>query len=485
MNNVKAYRDPNSGLRLLLTKDNNSESCAVSLMIRVGSIYEPEGIHGGAHVIEHMMFKGTKQLPNKSELAKVLDAMGASYNAYTDYTMTSYHIKVQKKYLSEVIKILCQMISQSLFREKDLDAEKPVVVEELQRERDDPSAYVHELYYQTVFKGSLLEYPVGGTISEVKKMKYQQLKDFWIDNYTIDNMVLSVAGNANIDEVMKAVIASNMLSSINISTKANNQIIKGAPQTNPNCKIQKRESMNQVQVVLGFPCFGNQHRDRFALHVLECILGGNMSSRLFITLRDTYSLAYTVRASSDLYDEIGQFSISSGVDATNIFSGNLDKTKGKGDPLAVIFNEIFKIRQDTIKKDELVTAKEYIKGTMLLQFEDNQNICEFYGVELLLNHPVLTIQAYLDAIDRVTIKDVTRVANRIFIPEKMNLSLIGNIDKTTTENYLQKSMSEWSSELKNNKKNNKNNENKKNYHLLEEDINIDKDIQNKPRWFAF
>ena len=151
MNNVEAYKDSNSNLRFLLTKIDSSESCAISLMIRVGSIYEKKGIHGGAHVIEHMMFKGTKQLPNKAELAMVLDSMGAVYNAYTDYTMTSYHIKVQKKYLGEVIKILCQMVSQSLFREEDLVAEKPVVVEELRRERDNPAAFVQELFYQTVF----------------------------------------------------------------------------------------------------------------------------------------------------------------------------------------------------------------------------------------------------------------------------------------------------------------------------------------------
>ena len=106
MNNVKAYKHHKTGLRFLLTKIPTSESCAVSLMVKVGSIYEQSGVYGGAHVIEHMMFKGTKDLPNKAELARVLDSFGASYNAYTDYNMTSYHVKVQKKYLQKVVSIL-------------------------------------------------------------------------------------------------------------------------------------------------------------------------------------------------------------------------------------------------------------------------------------------------------------------------------------------------------------------------------------------
>ena len=484
MNNVKAYRDPKSGLRLLLTKISSSESCAVSLMIRVGSIYEPNGIHGGAHVIEHMMFKGTTNLPNKSELARALDSMGASYNAYTDYTMTSYHIKVQKKYLGEVIKILCQMVSQSLFREEDLVAEKPVVVEELRRERDNPAAFVQELFYQTVFKNGLLGKPIGGTIKDVEEMMYGRLRKFWQDNYTIDNMVLSVAGNAEIEEVMNAVIASNLLTSIGHSPKANGLIIKIAKnkvQRLPRCLIQTRKSMKQVQLALGFPCFGSQHPERFALQVLRCILGGNMSSRLFISLRDVYSLAYTVSASQGLYDDIGEFSVSSGVDATNMFSGNLDKKKGKADALAVIFTEIFKLVEEDVKEEELTTAKEYLKGILLLEFEDNQNICEFYGKELLMSHPVLTIQAHMNAIDKVTIRDVRRVAKKIFVPEKMNLSLIGNIDKATSEKYLLSSMEQWSKRLKRGNQLNYLEKNRETDFLSNQ---LD-EPQEEPRWFAF
>ena len=450
MNNVKAYILPESKLRLILTKVPSAESCAVSLMIRVGSIYEHKHIHGGAHVIEHMMFKGTKDLPNKSELAKVLDSMGALYNAYTDYTMTSYHIKVQKKYLSEVIKILCQMVSQSLFRKEDLIAEKPVVVEELRRERDDPAAYIQELYYQTVFKHCKFGRPIGGEIKDVNEMKYSDLKKFWKENYTIDNIVISVAGNSSIEGIVDTVVKSNLLNEIGHSSGANNMIVHQKLQTKPRYRVQSRENMKQVQIALGFPCFGNQNPDRFILKVLRCILGGNMSSRLFIKLRDEYGLAYTVSANTGLYDDVGEFSVSTGVDGSNIFSGNLDKKKGKGDPLAVIFNEIFKMVLSPVSKDELHTAKEYIKGGMLLEFEDNQNICEFYGRELLLGHPVLTIQAYLDAIDKVTIQDIHRISKMIFVPNRMNLSLIGNITEDDVKKYLDKSMTKWTSILSNN-----------------------------------
>ncbi len=444
MNNVKAYVLPDSKLRFIVTKIPSAESCAVSLMIRVGSIYEPKSIHGGAHVIEHMMFKGTKDLPNKAELAKVLDSMGALYNAYTDYTMTSYHIKVQTKYLSDVIQILCQMVSQSLFRKEDLKSEKPVVIEELRRERDDPAAYIQELYYQSVFKKCKFGRPIGGEIKDVENMKYEDLLKFWKDNYTIDNIVISVAGNSTIEKIVDSVLKSNLLNEIGYSKRPNNMIVSQPLQERPRCKVQMRENMKQIQVSLGFPCFGSQHPDRFTLKVLRCILGGNMSSRLFISLRDDYGLAYTVSCNTGLYDDVGEFSISSGVDGSNIFSNNLDKEKGKADPLAVIFTQLFKMVTEPVTKEELSVAKEYLKGGMLLEFEDNQNICEFYGRELLMNHPVLTIQAYLDAIDKVTINDVQRLAQGIFKPNRMNLVLIGKVEQEKAEIYLKKQMKYWS-----------------------------------------
>lgn len=472
MNNVKAYKDSNSNLRFLLTKIDSSESCAISLMIRVGSIYEKKGIHGGAHVIEHMMFKGTTQLPNKAELAMVLDSMGAIYNAYTDYTMTSYHIKVQKKYLSKVIKILCEMVSQSLFRKSDLIAEKPVVIEELRREKDDPAAYIQELYYQEVFKNCLLGRPIGGEVKDVEDMPYKQLRNFWRNNYTIDNMLISVAGNANISEIVNAVNESKLSRSVRKSEKVNRMIIHQDLATSPSCKVQNRKTMKQVQVALGFQCFGNQHPDRFALRVLRCILGGNMSSRLFISLRDTYSLAYTVSANIGLYDNIGEFSVSSGVDASNIFSGNLDLKKGKGDPLAVIFREIFRLVVESVTQKELEIAKEYIKGGMLLEFEDNQNICEFYGRELLMEHPVLTIEGFIDAIDKVTVSDIQRIAKGIFVPERINLILIGNVQEEKAKKYLNDSMAMWSKYISSKTEQSGGGENK----------NL---LNNVPKWFIF
>ena len=319
MNNVKAYKHPESGLKILLTTIPDSESCAISLMLRVGSIYEPKGLYGGAHVIEHMVFKGTKTLPNKSQLSRRLDSMGAIYNAYTEYTMTSYHIKVQSKFLSEVIKILCEMVSQSLFKKTDLKPEKEVVIEELRRERDDPAAYIQEIYYETIFKNCLLGRSIGGSIDDVKQIDYQKLVDFWKKHYKLDNIVISVAANTNINTIIQAIDQSNLLSNVSDIQQANETIINQDLQTSPRCKVQTRKNMNQVQVIIGYQTFGNQHPDRFPLDVLRCILGGNMSSRLFIKLRDDYGLAYSVSANIGLYDDIGEFSISCGVDPSNIF----------------------------------------------------------------------------------------------------------------------------------------------------------------------
>ena len=137
MNNINAYIDTKSGLKIIVNNNPNSESVAVSFMIRLGSIYETEKLRGSSHLIEHLMFKGTSKIPDKLALSRKFDSMGAIYNAYTDYNLTSYHIKVQKKFLKSTINLLGQIVSDSLFREDDFNNERPVVIEELIKNKED------------------------------------------------------------------------------------------------------------------------------------------------------------------------------------------------------------------------------------------------------------------------------------------------------------------------------------------------------------
>jgi predicted Zn-dependent peptidase len=447
MNQVRAYLHP-TGLKILNTYIPSSESCAISLMIRVGSIYENNHIRGGAHLIEHMMFQGNKQLTTQSILSETLDSMGAVYNAYTNYDVTSYHIKVQKSYAQKAIDILCQMVSESLFRPKNVESEKKVVVEELRRLRDDPSSYVQELFFGIVFQGSPYGLSIGGSEKSVMDTDSEKLKKFWRERYILPNMLVSVSGNMDIEKLKQSLQLSPLFTATSKQGVVD-KYDKALPiQKEPRLKVQVRKNTKQVQVQLGFPTPGLNHQGRFALRLAKVILGGNMSSRIFNSLRDRYGLAYSPSAQLSLYETMGEFSICSGVDGSNIFSDNLDKSKGKADPLAVILQEFFKLRLEKVPEDELHKAKEYVKGNILLEMEDNQRIAEYYGRLFLLDRPVFTVERFIEEIEKVTVDDIYQICQTIITPERMNLALIGNIKENEARQYLNKMHSKWSNIIK-------------------------------------
>lgn len=440
----------NGGIRYLVTSIPSSESCAISLMIRLGSVYEPKSLEGASHLIEHMVFKGTKNLPDSLSISRLFDSMGAQYNAYTDYNMTSYHIKVQTKYIEPALQILTDMVVNSLFREADIESEKKVVIEELRRERDDPASLVHELQGTLVFKGTKLGIPIGGSEKSVMAIDPSELVQYWKKNYQADNIVVSVAGNITSEQV-ESMINKSHLTELSSLQKPRNQFSELVPiQRSPRVRVDKRDNMSQVQIVMGFPTkFNHNHPDRYPAYVARTILAGPMSSRLFIAMRQTYGLSYSVSCNISLFETGGEFSVSTGSDPSGLMSGKAirpskDSKKVRSDPYYVICQEIFKMARYKAPDHEVNKAKEFIKGNVLLEMENNQNITEFYGKQFLLeNYPIVTVEKYLEDISKVTANDVLRVCRDIFQPEAMNVASIGNVKEHQLERYIQLQMQHW------------------------------------------
>lgn len=446
-------------IRCLVTELPQSGSCAVSLMVRLGSVYEPTSLAGGSHLIEHMVFRGTQRLPDSLSISRSFDSMGAQYNAYTDYNMTSYHVKVQTKYLRQVVHMLADMVANSTFKPTDVESEKKVVVEELRRDRDDPSTLVDELFGQIVFKGNELGGPVGGSETSVMAIKTNELTQFYKDNYRAENIVISVAGNVTPDEVAQ-MIRTSCLDDSPISRVANNSFDSVIPvQRSPRVMVDRRPDMSQLQIVMGFPTrFNHNHPDRYAAYVARTILAGPMSSRLFIAMRETYNLSYTVSCSVTLFENGGEFSVSTGADPNGVFSGRAIPTTRtnptvRSDPFFVICQEMFRMARDRASDHEVHTAKEFIKGNMLLEMENNENIAEFYGQQLLLEkHSIVTIDTYIAEIEKVTADDVMRVCRHMFHPEMMNVASVGNITRDRLKPYILRWMHHWRNFLSRQKK---------------------------------
>lgn len=434
MNSVSIFKVEN-GLECILANMPDSHSCTISAMIRTGSVYEKENIRGGAHLLEHLLFKGNELYPDQFRLTQKLDSMGARFNAYTDSGMVSFHIKISKKYVSEAISILGYMIVTSLLGKKELEEEKMVVIQELEKDYDEPASYVGELLMKKVYKGCNYEYPVGGTKDSVANMSRRSLYKFWKENYTSNNIVLSLAGNLDISVVKEAINASPFVTNLTTGKK-NNYLGKPKIQSNPRCSFEIRKKMSQIQLSIAFPTFSNSNREKYALDLIKIVLAGPMSSRLFQILRTKYGLAYYVGSNISLNNSCGDFSIHSGVDGSEIFTKKIRSLeKGKSDPLTIILTEIFRLTKEKITSEELSTAKEYLKGSVILDSEDTETISQYYGRQKIQELEIITISHFLDIIDNITRNEIIEVAKKIFQVSKVNIAIVGEIDPDKLKKY--------------------------------------------------
>lgn len=449
MNHVQAYSQEKTGLHYLITNIPNMESCCVCVMLKVGSIYEDKKVAGGSHLIEHMMFKGTKNYPNALDLSRKLDSMGAQYNAYTTYNYTCYYIKIQKGFLHEILEIIGDMTLQSKFREKDIVKEKDVVIEELRKDRENSASYVSELFQEIVFKKTAFADPIGGSDRSVKEMNYDDIYQYWKNNYRCSNMVISIAGNLGdhfqgeesqqeLDDEISLIFNDNCPESQPTPNHLDQQI---KPQKSIRVKVEKRSHAEQLHLCVGFPLYFDFNSPRkYAAHLLRIILAGNMSSRFFHLLREKYGIAYNVSADVYLCEAGGSFSIHTGVSLGNLYGKEKTKQKGKDetvDPVYVIIKALMEVKkQNKITQKELDNAKQYLRGMIYLGTEDSQFIAEFYGKAWLLDMPVYTIDRDIQELEKVSLSDVQSIADEFFDIEKLNVAAIGNVDEKKFQKYI-------------------------------------------------
>jgi predicted Zn-dependent peptidase len=436
MDNIQIFRETN-GLQYMISNIKNIKSSTISVMIKTGSIYEDNSNRGGAHLLEHILFRGNTQLKEQLDISRQLDAMGARYNAYTDCNIVSFHIKVQNKFIEKCVNILGNMIANSYLRSSDIDEEKLVVIQELQMDKDNPVSYVRELNTKLIYEGNNYSYPVGGDIQSVKNISNTNLMNFWKSNYNTKNIVLSVSGSIPNNKIKAFIQKSPFMTNIQ-SLKENIYKKKPSKQNSIRYNYDIRKEMKQVQLCIGFPTFSNKNIDKFTLEIIKIILAGPMSSRLFVIMRNKYGIAYNISANTSLNNISGDITISSGVEVSGLFTNKLiNKGNMKADPIKVILEEVFKFCKEYITLSELNLAKEFIKGSVILDSEDSESISQFYGKQRILEDNVITLETYIEMIDKVTIDDIKRVSKDIFKPKKMNISLVGNFDPKLFIKYIE------------------------------------------------
>jgi predicted Zn-dependent peptidase len=400
-----------NGARVVLSPYSGTEAATILVMFKVGSRDEDLKVWGGSHFIEHLMFKGTKKRPETMDITRELDQYGAEFNAYTGKDLTAYYVKITAERLPVAVDLLEDMLFHSKFDGKEMAKEKKVIQEEIKMYEENPIMHLEDMLEEAMFDGHVLGRNIAGTSETMTKMKRDDVIKYRDQFYVPENMVVIVSGKVPKD------ILKLLESGFGKIAQAKRAMFENVymPSKHQASVLRRQEKpLEQIQVALGFPIPGRAHDDSYVIKVLATILGGTMSSRLFIQVREKRGLCYTVRASAEQYDDVGLLSVRAGLDAKRL-------------PLAAktIIAELKKIAKDGVTSKELLDAKEHWRGALTLQLEDSSVRAEFFGRQELFEGKVETLDERMNRVNAVKAADVKRVAREYLNPAKMSLAVIG------------------------------------------------------------
>lgn len=402
-----------NGMRVHVIPSPGTQAATVLVLTKVGSRYEYPEINGASHYIEHLMFKGTKRRPSTLDISRALDRVGAEFNAYTGKNLTGYYVKVDGEHLPLAVDLLHDMLFHSLYDPEEMDRERGVIIEEINMYQDNPMMHVEDLFEQVLFDGSTLGWEIAGSHQTMRGMTREQVIAFRDMHYIPSRMVIAVAGNVTdavrqmLEDTFGQVAASAH------EPKGFEPFAGVSAAKRPVCAVQTKTT-EQVQLALGMPSYGIEDDRVSALELMSTILGGTMSSRLFISVRERKGLAYFVRSSQSPYDETGAFLIRAGLDKERLPQA-----------MATIREEIDRLKTDGVTASELADAKTHKRGRLLLQLEDSSDLAEWHARQELFLGKIKTPEERLQELDAVTIEDVTRVARDVLREEVMRMAMVG------------------------------------------------------------
>jgi len=399
-----------NGLRIITVPGKNTKTAAVLVLVKTGSKYETKEINGLSHFLEHMLFKGTKKRPSTLKLIEPLDKVGGIYNAFTGDEFTGYWAKVDASHLDLVLDWVSDIYLNSKIAGEEINRERGTILQELNMYLDTPMHYVSDLWTDLLYGDQPAGWRIIGTEKTIKGVQRNDFVDYLKNHYSSKNTVIAVAGNINqkatIDKIKK------YFGQINTDSVKDKLSVKER-QIKPQSSVYYKKT-DQAHVHLGVRAYDTFHPDKYALGLLGVILGGNMSSRMWISVRERQGLAYYVGTGAETDTDAGFLVTRAGVDIPRI-----DKA------ITTILNEYRKIAKEKISPAELKKAKDYTKGTALISMEASDEQASFYATQELLTDEILTLDEKLGRINKVTVDDIQRVAKDIFRPNKLNLALIG------------------------------------------------------------
>ncbi|GAK38456.1 putative peptidase [Paenibacillus sp. TCA20] len=401
-----------NGLRVVMEQIPTSRSVSFGIWVKTGSRNEDDSINGVSHFIEHMLFKGTDRFDAK-DIAEQFDAIGGNVNAFTSKEYTCYYAKVLDEHLPIAVDVLSDMFFHSKFDSEELVKEKNVILEEISMYEDTPDDMVHDLISLAAYGEHPLAYPILGTEEKLSTMNEFSLRSYMNEQYTIENTVISLAGN--IDEESTVELLEKYFGSFNVHSPANQSGIE-APDFKGNLLFHKKKT-EQNHICLAFPGCSIHDDKQYAMVLINNAIGGGMSSRLFQEIREKRGLAYSVYSYHSAHADSGLFTIYAGT-APKQTKEVMDLTRGILQDLA----------ENGLSEDELRKGKEQLKGSLILSLEGTGSRMNRNGKNELMVGKHQTLDEIIAKIERVTMDDVNAVLDRMFA-QPYALAMVGASDR--------------------------------------------------------
>jgi predicted Zn-dependent peptidase len=400
-----------NGIRVISEEVNHVRSISIGLWVQSGSRYENSISNGTAHFIEHMLFKGTKKR-SAFDIASAIDSVGGMMNAFTGKELTSFYIKIPDYHLSMAIDLLADIFINSCFDEEEIRKEQSVVLQEINMIEDSPDDYIHDFFESVFWNDHPLSLPILGTKEHVASFNREKILSFFNTRYKSDNLVLAAAGNLKHDVLSDLVgQAFEPIHGETLPAQRSTPAVTSKVAT-----LEK--NLEQVHMIIGTlaPSAINPHR--YSSFLLNAVLGGCMSSRLFQEIREKKGLAYAIHSYLNPYKDVGSLGIYAGTSA--------DKVQVV---VSLILEELKRLRNNLLTEKELVQAKELIKGNFLLSMESTDNRMIRLAKNEIFFERYIYPEDVIASIDAVTAEDVRNLACEIFTPDTITLAATGRVSE--------------------------------------------------------
>lgn len=407
---IESARLPN-GVRVVTELMPHVRSVSVGVWIGTGSRRETPPENGISHFIEHMVFKGTSNR-SAEEIARSVDSIGGGLDAFTSKELVSFNTKVLDEHLDIAFDVLSDLVLNPLFRDDDIEKEKGVILEELKMEVDNPEYLIHEIFSSGFWKGHPLGKPILGTKETVQAFHREMLQEYYHRIYSPSNILITAAGNLKHEQMVK--LAEDRFSRLN----RNGSLGKEEPPV-PHApfRFRNKNSLEQVHVYMGVPAYPLSHEARFVCYVLNTVLGGGMSSRLFQNIREKQGLAYSVYSELSMYHDAGCLAICAGTSRESA-----EKV------VHSVMHELRQLTDERVADDELRRAKDHLKGSFMLGLESTSSRMGNLARQQLYFGRFFTLDEMIESIEAVTAEQVQQIAQEFFDPKNIALAMLGRLD---------------------------------------------------------